>query len=401
MWHRYIVAAVIKFSAYYTLPLGIRHPIGVEYGWFSPLCQENRQVKDKISIIIPTYNEKGNIAPLLARIHQALSGHDYEVLLVDDESKDGTIEVALSLASRYPLKVIVRRKEKGLATAVVHGLKSASGQIIGVMDADLQHPPEVIPQMLKALNKGADMALASRYVEGGGCPHWGLSRRVISKVASALSHLLLPSTRQVKDPLSGFFIFRRQNIAQAKLKPIGYKISLEIMLAGRFRHVVEVPYIFEDRSAGKSKLNSRQQLDYLRHILSLMTRTGELKRFLKFCAVGVSGIIVNQGLLWLLTDLAGLRYYISALFGIEASIISNFVLNDYFTFADRRSGKGKSFLVRLLKFNVTCLAGAGIQYGLLLLFTSVFDIYYLISNLIAIAVAFLWNYLVGSWWTWK
>ena len=357
-------------------------------------------MNDTISIIIPTYNEKDNIAPLVARIHQALSGYNYEILLVDDGSKDGTIEVASSLASRYPIKVIVRQKERGLATAVVHGLKFATGEIIGVMDADLQHPPEVIPELLKALQGGVDMVVASRYVEGGGCRHWGLSRKVISRAALMLSHLLLPATRQVKDPLSGFFMFRRQNIAPAKLKPIGYKISLEIMLAGRFQRVVEVPYVFEDRSAGKSKLRPQQQIDYLRHLLSLMTRTGELRRFIRFCVVGLSGIIVNQGLLWLLTEFAGLRYYVSALIGIEASIVSNFILNDYFTFADRRTGESK-FLMRLLKFNVTCLAGAGIQYGLLLLFTSVFGIYYLVSNLIAIAVAFLWNYLISSWWTWK
>lgn len=356
---------------------------------------------ETISIIIPTYNEKDNIAPLVSRIAQALSGYSYEILIVDDDSQDGTIEVASSLASRYPVKVIVRRNERGLATAVVHGLEHASGQIIGVMDADLQHPPEVIPELIKALQSGADMVVASRYIAGGGCPHWGLSRRIISRAALVISHLLLPSTRPVKDPLSGFFMFRRQNLARAELKPIGYKISLEIMLTGRFQRVVEVPYIFEDRSAGKSKLNPRQQLDYLRHILSLMARTGELKRLLTFCVVGLSGIIVNQGLLWLLTEFAGLRYYISALFAIEASIISNFILNDYFTFADRRTGKGKSFIVRLLKFNVACLAGAGIQYGLLLLFTNVLDIHYLISNLIAIAVAFLWNYFMSSWWTWK
>lgn len=355
---------------------------------------------DTISLIIPTFNEKENITPLVARIHQALSSYNYEILFVDDNSKDGTIEVASSLASRYPVKVIVRQNERGLATAVVHGLKAATGQIIGVMDADLQHPPEAIPELIKAMQNGADMAVASRYIEGGGYPHWGLSRRVISKVALIISHLLLPATRQVKDPLSGFFMFRRQNIAPAQLRPIGYKISLEIMLVGKFQRVVEVPYIFEDRSAGKSKLRLQQQIDYLKHILSLMVRTGELIRFIKFCAVGLSGIIVNQGFLWLLTEFAGLRYYISALFGIEASIVSNFILNDYFTFADRRHGKGK-FLVRLLKFNVTCLAGAGIQYGLLLLFTSVFGVYYLISNLIGIAVAFLWNYFMSSWWTWR
>jgi dolichol-phosphate mannosyltransferase len=130
-----------------------------------------------------------------------------------------------------------------------------------------------------------------------------------------------------------------------------------------------------------------------------MARTGELGMLIRFIIVGLSGVVVNQGLLWLLTDFGGLRYYISAIFAIEASIISNFVLNDYFTFAKRRAGK--SFLVRLLKFNVTCLAGAGIQYGLLLLFTSVFGIYYLISNLIAIVIAFLWNYFFSRNWTWR
>lgn len=358
-------------------------------------------MEEKLSLIIPTYNEKDNITPLLSRIDQALAGYSYEVLVVDDNSKDGTIETATELAKKYPVKLIVRRVERGLATAVVHGLKSATGNIIGVMDADLQHPPEVLPQLVKAIQDGADMAIASRYVEGGGCPHWGLARRIISRVALVISHLLLPSTRPVKDPLTGFFMFRRQNVAPENLKPIGYKISLEVMLTGHFQNMVEVPYIFEDRSAGQSKLNPREQLDYLRHLFSLMARTGELKRLLKFAAVGLSGIIVNQGLLWLLTDFGGLQYYISALFAIEASIISNFVLNDYFTFADRRTGRGRSFIVRLLKFNVTCLAGAGIQYGLLVLFTSVFGVYYLISNLIAIAVAFLWNYFMSSWWTWK
>jgi dolichol-phosphate mannosyltransferase len=205
----------------------------------------------------------------------------------------------------------------------------------------------------------------------------------------------------VKDPLTGFFMFRRDNVAADRLKPVGYKISIEVMLVGDFRHIVEVPFIFKERSAGQSKLRPQQQLDYLKHLLSLMTRTGEVKRFFKFLAVGLSGVIVNQGVLWLLTDFASLKYYVSALFSIEASIVTNFILNDFFTFADRRTGKSRSFLGRLLKFNVICLSGAVIQYGLLLLFTSVFGVHYLLSNLIGIAVAFLWNYFVNSLWTWK
>ncbi len=358
-------------------------------------------MKDALSLIIPTYNEKDNIIPLVERIHQALSGLNYEIIIVDDGSRDGTIAAAQGLAARFPVKVIVRRGEKGLATAVVHGLKSASGSIVGVMDADLQHPPEVLPALVKAIGEGADMAVASRYIPGGGCPNWGLSRKIISKVALKIAHLLLPATRRVKDPLTGFFMFRRDRVDAALLKPTGYKISLEIMLLGDLPRTVEVPFVFEERSAGRSKLRPRQQLAYLQHLFSLMARTGEARRILKFLGVGISGIAVNQGILWLLTDIAGLKYYFSGIFSIEASIVTNFLLNDFFTFADRRSGRGRSFLGRLLKFNLICLSGAGIQYGLLLLFTDVFGLYYLLSSLIGIAVAFIWNYFVNSLWTWK
>jgi dolichol-phosphate mannosyltransferase len=358
-------------------------------------------MEEKISVIIPTYNEKDNIAPLLSRVDQALAGYDYEVLIVDDGSQDGTIETASELAERYPVRVIVRRNERGLATAVVHGLEQASGQIIGVMDADLQHPPEVLPQLIKAIQDGADMAIASRYIPGGGCPNWGLSRRIISRVALMISHLLLPSTRAVKDPLAGFFVFRRQNVDPARLKPIGYKISLEVMLIGRFPNVVEVPYIFEDRSAGQSKLNPGQQLDYLKHLFSLMARTGELAMLIKFMLVGLSGVVVNEGVYWLLTRLGGLAAYdwLAVIIGIEVSIITNFILNDTFTFAKRRAGK--SFLGRLLKFNLICIAGAVIQWGLFMLFTRVFGVYDLLSNFVGIVVAFLWNYFVNRNWTWR
>jgi dolichol-phosphate mannosyltransferase len=358
-------------------------------------------MKDTISLIIPTFNEKDNIAPLIERISRALAGRDYEIVLVDDNSRDGTIETAEALASRYPVKVIVRRDARGLATAVVHGLKYASGNIIGVMDADLQHPPEKLPDLVRAIENGADMAIGSRYIPGGGCPNWDMTRKIVSKVALMVSHLLLPSTRAVKDPLAGFFMFRRENIDIDKLKPIGYKISLEIMLTGSFKNIVEVPYVFEERSAGQSKLRPQQQIDYLKHLFSLMARTGELAMFLKFVAVGLSGVVVNEGVYWLLTRYGGLAAYDywAVVIGIEVSIITNFILNDSFTFAGRR--RGKSFLGRLLKFNLICVVGAGIQWGLFMLFTRVFGVYDLLSNFIGIVVAFLWNYLVNRNWTWK
>jgi dolichol-phosphate mannosyltransferase len=358
-------------------------------------------VENTISIIVPTYNERDNIVPLIERLSQTFANRDYEILLVDDNSKDGTIDIAAKLAEKYPVKVLVRLSERGLATAVLHGFKYAKGNIIGVMDADLQHPPEVNAALLKAIENGADMAVASRYVSGGGCPNWGLVRRVISKGALTLAHIFLPTTRKVKDPMSGFFMFKREGIDQIEFKPIGYKILLEMLVMGNFQNVVEVPFIFEDRSSGRSKMKARQQIDYLKHIFSLMRRKGELIRLLKFISVGLSGVIVNEGILWLLTEFGGLRYYVSSLIGIEASIISNFMLNDYFTFADRRTGKTSSFISRLLKFNLTCATGAGIQYGLLLLFTSVVGLNYLLSNLIGIVVAFAWNYTLSLVWTWK
>jgi dolichol-phosphate mannosyltransferase len=354
-----------------------------------------------ISIIIPTYNEKDNIIPLVERINQALSNYDYEILFVDDGSRDGTAELAVALSPKYPVKVMVRQNKRGLASAVVDGLKQTTGQIVGVMDADLQHPPEVIPDLLQAIKDGADIAVASRYIKGGGCQGWGLTRRIISKGAIVLAHLFLPSTRRVRDPMSGFFMFNRQVVAHADLRPTGFKILLEILMEGEFRDIAEVPYTFSIRSGGESKLNARQQVDYLKHIYSLMKRKGELTRFLKFCAVGLSGVLVNMSLLWLLTEVAGLFYLLSAAISIETSIISNFVLNDYFTFRDRRSPQVKSFLNRLLKFNLVSLAGLGFNMGVLWLLTEVFGIYYLLSNLCGIAVATLWNYLVNTWWTWK
>jgi dolichol-phosphate mannosyltransferase len=358
-------------------------------------------LKEKVSLIIPTYNEKDNIIPLIERISKALGGYNYEIVIVDDNSKDGTIEAAENLAARYPVKLIVRKTEKGLATAVIHGIKNSAGGIICVMDADLQHPPEKLPEMIKAIEDGADMAFASRYIPGGGVPEWGLLRRVISKGAGQIAHLLLPSSRRVADPMSGFFIFRREKVDPDKLKPTGYKIALEILLVGNFEKVTEVPFIFEDRTAGKSKLKAKTQIDYLKHVLSLMKRTGELIMFIKFVTVGLSGAIVNEGVYLFLTRYGGLAAldWLAVIIGIEVSIITNFIFNYYFTFAARRAGQ--SFFIRLLKFNLTGAVGAVVQWSVFMLFTRVFHVYDAISLAIGIIIAFLINYFVSRNWTWK
>jgi dolichol-phosphate mannosyltransferase len=360
---------------------------------------------DMISIVIPTYNERENITPLVERLSRVMAGRGYEILLVDDNSSDGTVDIAAELAARYPVKVLVRKRERGLATAVLHGFKYARGNIIGVMDADLQHPPEVNAALLKALENGADMAVASRYVPGGGCPNWGLVRRVISKGALSLAHLFLPTTRKVKDPMSGFFMFKREGLEQIVFQPTGYKILLEMLVMGQFRNVVEVPFTFEDRSSGRSKMKVRQQIDYLKHIFSLMQRKGELIRLLKFIGVGLSGVAVNQGVLSLVTLFTQWNKYIAVIPGIEVSIITNFILNDHFTFSDRRNNANNAFIKRLLKFNLVGLTGAAINMGIYSLITGFWGSdslgVRLIANFIGIVVAFIWNYVFSQVWTWK
>lgn len=353
-----------------------------------------------LSIVIPTYNEKDNIVNLVEAIHSVLKDYDYEIVFVDDNSRDGTIELARSLAGRYPVKILVRTNEKGLATAVIYGFNNTTGKNILVMDADLQHPPQVIPAMLEAIKK-ADIVVGSRYVPGGGCENWGFLRRLNSRGAIALSHLFLPRTRAVKDPVSGFFMLRRSVLEGAHMNPIGYKILMELLYEGNYRKVTEVPFMFLTRSQGASKLKIKTEIDYLKHIFSLMRRGGEIVRFIKFAAVGASGAVVNFGLYAILTRFANLLDFLALGISIEASIISNFILNDRFTFADRRVNGRSNLVIRFLKFNAVSLFAAGVQFGVFALLNRIIGVYDLIANIVGIAAAMLINYFVNNIWTWK
>ncbi len=355
----------------------------------------------ELSLVVPTYNERENLISLVKDIHQALSGLSYELIVVDDNSPDGTAELAERLASKYPIRVVRRGGKKGLATAVVEGCQQAVGRVLGVIDADLQHPPGVIPDLLSEIWQGADIAIATRYSEGGGTKGWGLWRRLISKVARGLAHLSLPVTKKIEDPLSGFFLLRREVIEDIALKPTGYKILLEVLVKGNFDKVATVPYVFRDRARGSSKFGFGELTGYLRHLYCLSEADKGIKRFLRFCAVGASGVGVNMGLLWGLTELAGLPYMLSAVFAIETAILSNFILNELWTFRDLRTSSGKGILSRALRFNLLCGLGVGINLSALYGLTEIFGFPYLLSNLIGIAAATLWNFGANARWTWK
>lgn len=220
-----------------------------------------------ITVIVPTYNERVNLAPLAERLFTALDPRTADLLVVDDDSPDGTAAAAAELAAVFPVRCLVRRGERGLATAVIAGLREARGDLLVVMDADLSHPPEAIPALLAALrDPTVSMAVGSRFVGGGRVDlHWPLHRRLNSLAARLLARPLTP----VRDMMSGFFAVRRRDLRLEGLDPIGYKIALELIVRHRWTRVVEVPITFSDRAAGRSKLNVGEQFRYLRHLARL------------------------------------------------------------------------------------------------------------------------------------
>lgn len=355
----------------------------------------------ELSLIAPTYNERENLVPLVETVHKVLAQYHYELVIVDDNSPDGTADLARSLSTQYPLKVIVRTSERGLASAVVRGFNEASGRVLCVIDADLQHPPEAIPDLLKAIDSGADVAIASRYIPGGGVEGWSTKRKVISRGATFLACLLLSSARKVRDPLSGFFLFRRDVIAGVDLAPTGYKILLEVLAKGHPTQVTEVSYTFRERERGESNLTFKEELSYLKHLGRLVWFEGHIKRFIKFCTVGASGTFVYMGLLALLTEVAGLFYILSSVLGYEISILNNYTWNELWTFRDRRAISGGSVLTRAIKFNVVSLFGLGIHAAVLAFFTEVVGLFYILSAVIAILSAMMWNFLINLRWTWR
>jgi dolichol-phosphate mannosyltransferase len=239
-------------------------------------------VPPQISLIIPTLNEAENIPSLVAQIGDALRERDYEILIVDDNSRDNTRQVCANLSGSHPLRLIVREQPKdGLGGAVLHGIRESRGRYLIVMDADLQHPPRKLPELLSPIESGeADFVLGSRHVPGGSVGEkWGVFRKVNSWVATVLAR---PFAGPVRDPMSGFFALKRETFDRAqRLTPLGYKIGLELMCKCRVQRVHEIPIHFAERARGESKLTIREQFRYLEH----------LSRLYDFCYPRLSPIV--------------------------------------------------------------------------------------------------------------
>jgi dolichol-phosphate mannosyltransferase len=223
-------------------------------------------MSDKLGLVIPTLNEEANIGTLLDRVRLNLDGLpiDYELLVVDDDSTDGTGAVVREYSKSDPrIRLLVRVGCRGLAGAVIYGWNHTDANLLGVIDADLQHPPELLPALVTAIQGGQDIAIASRYSAGNGTPGWNPLRRAVSLLGTWTTMLLQKPSIRVRDPLSGFFMMRRTCITGVQLQPEGFKLLLEILVRGNIRSVTEIPYNFGQRFAGKSKASLRVGLDYV------------------------------------------------------------------------------------------------------------------------------------------
>jgi len=221
------------------------------------------------SIILPTYNEADNIKILIPRLADVWSPQkfNYEIIVVDDNSPDGTAEVARKFADTYPVKVFVRTHRLGLSSAIIYGARKASYDYVIVMDADLQHPPEKTIEIAYSLSSGCDIVVASRYISGGGIEGWSKIRLLESKIATCLAYMLLPLTRKTSDPMSGFFGCKRKYLLDPRIKPIGYKILIEIICLNPDARICDIPYKFKSRIYGGSKLSPNVILDYIKQII--------------------------------------------------------------------------------------------------------------------------------------
>lgn len=289
-----------------------------------------------VTVIVPTFNERGNVAELVARIGAALAGREAEILFIDDSADDTAAEVARVAADApLPVRVIHRPANTGgLSGAVVLGIREAAADVCIVMDGDLQHPPELLPALLDRYDRGdADVVAASRYIGGGDSRGLGTTVRFgLSRAATWLTKAMFPiRLSPSSDPMTGFFLIDRRRIDLPGLRPQGFKILLEVLARSDLR-IAEVPMEFGERRNGTSKASLRQGGTFIAHLARL--RFGKMSLF---AMIGVIGAVANLGIMALLTS-AGVGYVWAAIIGAEVTIIGNFILQERFVFNDMRQG---------------------------------------------------------------
>ena len=349
-----------------------------------------------VSVVVPTWREAANLRALAARTHAALSGAgiEWELVLADDDSRDGSEAVVADLARTLPVRIETRRDPpRDLSRSVLFGISRARHDRLVIMDADLSHPPERIPDLLRALDAGCEMAVGSRYAPGGRVDGgWSRWRRVVSRGATWMAGPLVSCS----DPLSGFFALERRSLPDLRtLHPVGYKIGLELMVRGRLR-VREVPIDFSDRDLGASKLGPRQQLEFLLHLYRLYAfRYGDPVRLLGFGLVGGCGFVVDFAG-YLALQGAGVEHRVARFLSFWPAVSSNWLLNRRVTFGDRpRTPRARQWA----KFVSGSLAGLTVNvgcYAALTSFVPVFDRHRLLAFLAGVGLGASVNFLLAT-----
>ncbi|MFJ4316204.1 glycosyltransferase [Streptomyces lavendulae] len=344
-----------------------------------------------VTVIIPTFNEAANVGELLSRLRTSLpAAAPCEVLFVDD-STDDTPAVIEKAAADCPFPVAVLHRqgaEGGLGGAVVEGVKRAGSEWIVVMDADLQHPPHLVPELVgEGTRTGADLVVASRYIAGGSRAGLAGSYRVaVSRGATWLAKGLFPrALRGISDPMSGFFAMRRSAVSADALKPLGYKILLELAVRCRPAKTAEVPFVFQDRFAGESKSGAREGIRFLAHLAALRSAS-PLARMIGFGLIGLSGFAPNLLALWLLTH-AGVQYLAAEVLANQAGVLWNFLLIETLLFRDRR--RHRHWADRIGRFALLANADLLLRIPLIALFVARLGLGVLPATALALVTTFV------------
>jgi dolichol-phosphate mannosyltransferase len=353
-----------------------------------------------LAVVVPTLNESANVPVLVERLHRVLAGLDWEVVFVDDDSRDGTADVVRAIAQRDPhVRALQRIGRRGLSSACVEGILATSAPIVAVMDADLQHDETLLPNMFAAFaDPDLDIAVASRYVPGGSVGEWAASRVRISGFATKLSRLIVKA--DIADPMSGFFMLRRAafNEAVRDVSGQGFKILLDLFAsAPRPLRFKEFPFRFGTRQFGESKLDSMVAWEYLMLIADKLVGHIVPVRFVLFALIGGFGVFVNLVVLWLGLH-AGAGFTDAEAVGTLAAMVCNFLLNNQLTYRDRRLKRWR--LARgLATFCVGCSIGAIANIGIASQVLSQGRSWWL-AGLAGALIGAVWNYAIASTYTW-
>jgi dolichol-phosphate mannosyltransferase len=361
-----------------------------------------------ISLVIPTYNEAEVIQETLRRAAEVLrgAGEPFELIVVDDASPDGTAGLAEALSGELPVRVLRRVGERGLATAVVRGWGLARGDVLGVMDADLQHPPEVVCQLLTALRReDADVAVASRYRPGGGTVGWSWFRRLVSWAGMRVGAAVLPWTLGVvSDSGSGMFLVRAKALEGVELRPLGFKVLLEVLGRARYQKVVEVPYVFRSRARGQSKLGPRQYLEYVVSLWRIGRSSGELETWACYGLAGLGGAAVYVAILIGLADRTSWPLALTIPLSLQMGLVVNFLLDETVSFRrmGRASPDSSTAAKRAARYERQLLPGALIN-GLVTGWARYLGLELGSAALLGIAAGSAWNLVFAApaiWRTW-